>query len=127
MSKPENHKIDANLANKILTSIINRVYPLLEIEEFDLYEYSEGCLFSYLRWHNTNIKEYINNNFYTGIMQLIKAIDGDMFIDKEVAIANHLLAALTYICYDQESKVKQEKYEVVYHLFVQKLKTLMPL
>lgn len=120
MPKTKKCETDTKLANETLTYIINRVYPHIKIDEFDLYEYSEGCLFSYLRWHNTNIKEYINNNFYTGIMQLIKAIDGDMFIDKEVAIANHLLAALTYICYDQESKVKQEKYEVVYHLFVQK-------
>lgn len=113
------NEIDTTTANEILTYIINKVYPHINITEFDLYEYTEGCLFSYLRWHNTNIREYINDNFYTGIVQLIEAIDGDMFNHEEKIIANHLLAALTYICYDQESKSKQDKYEVVYHLFVQ--------
>ena len=115
------NKIDTTTANEILTYIINKVYPHINITEFDLYEYTKGCLFSYLRWHNTNIKEYINDNFYSGIMQLIKAIDRDIFNAEEKAIANHLLAALTYICYDQESKVKQDKVEAVYHLFVQNL------
>ena len=120
MQKVKKYEIDTKFANEVLTYIIHSVYPHVNITEFDLYEYTEGCLFSYLRWHNTNIREYINDNFYTGIVQLIEAIDGNMFNHEEKIIANHLLAALTYICYDQESKSKQDKYETVYHLFIHK-------
>lgn len=120
MPKTKKCETDTKLANETLTYIVNRVYPHIKIDDFDLYEYFDGCLFSYLRWHNTNIRNYINDNFYTGIVQLIKTIDDNIFNDEELVIAEHLLAALTYIGFDQESKVKQDKYEAVYHLFVQK-------
>lgn len=110
-----------SLAAEIINSITKKAFPRVRKDKYDLYEYTDDCLFHYLKWNNTGVCDYINDNFEKGIVRFVKMIDNQEVLDEELQIAKQLLAAVTYVCFDKRSKVTQDKNDIIYKLFVQEI------
>lgn len=118
-SVAQKNQLSVELVAEMLNSITKKAFPRVRKSKYDLYEYSDDCLFHYLRWNNTGICDFVNDNFEKSIIRFIKLIDNEEVDNKELQITKQLLAALTYICFDRHSKVSQDKDEVVYKLYIQ--------
>lgn len=120
-SKLAKNQLNVTLATEIINSITKKAFPRVRKAKYDLYEYTDDCLFHYLKWNNTGICDYINDNFEKGIARFIKMIDNNEVLDEELQITKQLLAAVTYVCFDKRSKVAQDKGEIIYKMFVQEV------
>lgn len=110
----------ADGVKEILVAVIEKAFPHVQEDGFELFEYSNGCLFHFVKWNETRIGEYINDNYEKGITRLLTAIEQGDFAGDERQYANHLLAALSVEYYDRGSKVPQNKKGVFCRLFTQK-------
>lgn len=120
-SQVAKNKLNVNLAAEILNSVTKKAFPRVRKAKYDLYEYSDDCLFHYLKWNKTGICDYVNDNFEKGIIRFVKMIDNDEVSDEELPITKQLLAALACVCFDRCSNVLQDKNEIIYRLYTQEL------
>lgn len=114
-----NSKYRCIVAVDNLTVIIKKLFPSIKKDNFDLYEYEEGCLFHYLKWNTTNIGEYINNNYEKGILRLLSAVENGKFTKNETKYAKHFLAAAACVYFETPSSIAHDKKEILYRLFSQ--------
>ena len=111
--------LSVDLAGETINTITKKAFPRVRNSKYDLYKYTDDCLFHYFKWNNTGICDYVNDNLEKSIIRFVKMIDTNEVNEDELQITKQLLASLTYICFDRQSKVQQDKDEIVYRLFTQ--------
>ncbi|MBR2490385.1 MAG: hypothetical protein IKB65_02760 [Ruminiclostridium sp.] len=112
-------KVEKSKEIDLLQAITKKTFPRVRKSKFAIYEYVDGCLFHYLKWNETPIRNYVNDNFEKSLLRLIRVIEGGELNEEELCVAKHLLAALTYVCFGRQSDVPQDKKQVVWNLFVE--------
>ncbi len=117
MSKKTSKQIKTEAICQSLSSILKRIFPRVKKDVFDIYEYSDEELFYYIRWNNTHIREYVNNNYEKSLKRIIKALDENMFCEEEQILVRHLLVVLAEDCLNRCSDIEQDKKTIVYNLF----------
>lgn len=118
LDKAKSKYVDVHAA-ETLVAIIKRIFPRIKKDNFDLFEYQDGCLFHYLEWKTTNIGAYVNDNYKKGIVRLMDAIKKGEVNDDEAKYAKHLLAALACVYFEKRSSITQDKKGILYQLFSQ--------
>ena len=118
MGKKTKNQIDTEIACKSLSNISKTIFPRVKKDIFDIYEYTDGCLFHYIKWNKTFICQYVNDNYEKGLKRIIKALEDDAFNEEEQILVKHLLVALADVCLGRRSDTGQDKKTIVYNLFV---------
>ena len=106
-------------AAEMLVALTKRIFPRIKRDNYDFYEYTDGCLFHYFRWNDTNIGEYVNDNYEKGLIRLIRVVNKGELTEEEAKCAKHLLAALACVYFDRRSSITQDKEDVIYRLYSQ--------
>lgn len=118
MGKKTKNQINTEIACTSLSNISKMIFPRVKKDVFDIYEYTDGCLFHYIKWNKTFVCQYVNDNYEKGLKRIIKALEDDVFSKEEQILAKHLLVALASVCLGRRSDTEQDKKTIVYNLFV---------